>query len=303
MGVGSALFDGGSKLLDNPLGVVRIGFKGYALGKTTADTLIKVDQDIKDIMYQQEGTKPADKVRTGILYILEATFGEIKTGLLAELQSGISTSKPVTGDAGTIGRQMFQSMKTNDVGALRIAAVDENGLALATVSNVMDFYEAVPIIDSDLINWGVDTQRNLPVKFCIFWHEFAGGESSTKDGAFGYWGDPTLEDVPAIVWPSAGGPEFVSATFDSATNITITFDEIVTSLGAAGKVVANVEGVFVLATGVAINADTTKVDATFPAATFTTGDVVTVSIADSLAIDADTNGNSEVNDRVVVDGI
>ena len=52
-----ALFEGNSKLFDLPLGVVKIGFDGYDLGKTTADAEFTPDQDIKDILFQQEDRK------------------------------------------------------------------------------------------------------------------------------------------------------------------------------------------------------------------------------------------------------
>ena len=63
--IGGTLFTGNSKLWEGPLGVIQMGFKGYDLGKTGADTTLTPDQDIKDIMYQQDGTKAADHVRTG----------------------------------------------------------------------------------------------------------------------------------------------------------------------------------------------------------------------------------------------
>ena len=85
MGFGKNLDNFGSKLFDGPLGVVQVGFAGYNLGKTSQDTKLKPDIDIKDINYQQLGTKPADHVITGADWVLDAVFAEIKTELLKAL--------------------------------------------------------------------------------------------------------------------------------------------------------------------------------------------------------------------------
>jgi len=233
--VGGAVFSGISKLFSGTLGVTQIGYKGYDLGKTTADCVLTPDQDIKDIMYQQDGTKAADHVRTGIDYVLTATFGEIKTGLLILLMGGISkTNVNPADDDGVIGRSLYSSMRTNESGALKVAAVDSNGVPSASVQDIFNFYEVISIITGDLINWGADTQRNLAIEFRIKWHKFDTGESTLYQGAFGYWGDPSTEDVPAIVWPDVDGPRIVSATAISATELELIFNEsLVFAAGAA----------------------------------------------------------------------
>ena len=279
MSVGGAVFQGNSKLFEGPLGVVQIGFKGYDLGKTTADSNLTPDQDIKDILYQQDGTKAADHVRTGIDYMLAVTFGEIKTGLLALMMAGVSSqnTNPLD-DSGTIDRSIYQSMRDVEAGVLRIAAVDENGEAFSYLEHLMNFYEAIPIVNGELVNWGADTQRNFPVEFRIKWHKFGTGESTTKSGAFGYWGDPTVEDVPAVVWPDVAGPAFVSAEATAAVTMVVTFSENIafqTGFQAASWI-AKVNDLFVAPTAGVIG--TTEITLTFPAATFANGDVVEISM-------------------------
>ena len=283
MAIGGAVFTGNSKLFEGALGIVQIGFKGYDLGKTTADTTLTPDQDIKDIIYQQDGSKPSDNVRTGIEYLLTCTFGEIKTGLLTQLMAGVSTlNSSALSDSGTLTKSIYQSMLNNEAGGLKIAAIDENGIALSSLENILNFYTAIPEVTGELINWGADTQRNIPITFHIKWHEFASGESSTKAGAFGYWGDPTTEDVPAIVYPDVEAPILVSAAATAATTLVVTFNENVAFKGAgayvAGTTYAIVEGVAILALSAAIASKVLTL--TFAAATFASGDVVTLGITD-----------------------
>lgn len=292
MGVGGAVFQGNSKLFEGPLGVVQVGFKGYDLGKTTADTNLTPDQDVKDIVYQQDGTKAADHVRTGIDYMLSVTFGEIKTGLLALIMAGVSTeNESPTDDSGTINRNIYQSMRDQEAGVLRVAAVDENGEAYADLEHILNFYEAIPIVSGELINWGADTQRNFPVEFRIKWHKFGTGESTTKTGAFGYWGDPTTEDVPAVTWPDVAGPQFASAVADSATNLEVTFNEDIAFQSAfqADQWMAKVNGDFVAPTAGVITDDTIAL--TFPASTFTAGDIITIYMGPNELQDTETTPN------------
>lgn len=227
MGIGGVLYEGNSELFTGPLGVVQIAFEGYDLGKTTADATLVPDKNEKDIMYQQEGTKAADHVRTGMEYVLNATFGEIKTGLLKLLMAGVTSVEDGSFDSGILERELFKSMRTNEAGPMKVAAVDENGIAKADLEDILNFYEVIPIIPGDLINWGVDTQRNLPVEFRIKWYKFPVPPGSLL-GAYGYWGDPSIEteayDI-ANIWPNVDAPKIVSAVATAATTMLVTFDE------------------------------------------------------------------------------
>jgi len=292
MSVGGALFSGNSKLFEGPLGVVKIGFKGYDLGKTMADSNLSPDQDVKDILYQQDGTKPSDHVRTGIEYILSCTLGEIKTGLLILLMSGLTTENTTeTEDSGTIGRSIYQSMRDQEAGVLKVVSVDANGVASEEVEDRIMFYEAIPIIDGELVNWGADTQRNLPVQFRIKFHVFATGESSAKVGAFGYWGDPTIEDVPVAVYPDVEAPNLVTGDASADTTLDLTFNENIafqTSFDT-GHYMASVNGTFVAPSSGSIT--TTELSLTFPASTFSHGDEIKISISDVALQDTESTPN------------
>lgn len=305
-GVGGALFSGNSKLFSGPLGVVKIGFKGYDLGKTIADSNLSPDQDIKDIIYQQDGTKPADHVRTGIEFILSCTLGEISTGLLVALMGGVTSQNAiVTEDSGLLGRSIYQSMLDNEADVLKVVAVDENGVASEEVEDRILFYSAIPIVDGELINWGADTQRNFPVQFRIKFHVFADGESTTQVGAFGYWGDPVVEDVPVAVWPDVEAPSIVTADASAAVTLDVTFDENIAFQTAfdATHFMAKVNGVFVAPTAGVITL--TAIALTFPAATFAASDEIELSISELALEDTETIANTYpgVDGQICTDSI
>lgn len=198
----ATLTAGNSGLFLGPLGNVRVEFNGVYLGKTTEDTALNKIEDVKDIIYSQDGTQPADHVSTGMMLQLNATFGEISTELLKKVLYSFSSQvgNPATeDDSGTFGRYIYTSLRTNKAKKLKIHATDSNGAALATVKDILNFYEALPVINENLINWGADTQRNLPVEFKIYYNEFGANQvSGGPTGAFGYFGDPSVELVPDI---------------------------------------------------------------------------------------------------------
>ncbi|MEJ2248042.1 MAG: hypothetical protein P8Y70_00095 [Candidatus Lokiarchaeota archaeon] len=291
--LGAAIFAGNSKLFLGPMGMVQIGFKGYDCGKTTTETNLVPDQDIKDIMYQQDGSKAADHVRTGQDLLLNCTFGEIKTGLLELMMAGItSTNTNPNDDSGVIGRSLYQSMRDNEAGGLKIASILPDGTPSEELEDMYNFYEAIPVVNGDLVNWGADTQRNFPIQFRIKYHKFSSGESSTHNGAFGYWGDPTIEDVPAITYPDLTEPSIVSAVATLATNMDITFDKNIAFQSAwdATDYVVNVEGDgFSLST--AGNISGAVLSLTFGAGTFADNDIITVSISSKALEDTEATPN------------
>lgn len=292
MALGGELLTGSSKLVAQPLGVVKLGWKGFDLGKTTEESMISPDTDVKDINYQQDGTKPADHVITGEEYICKAVFGEIKTSLLALLKYGIESgnTNPLT-DYADVNRQQYQSMRENHNGPLKIVAVGANGTPLTDAPSIGYFYEAIPLIDGALINWGADTQRNLTVNFKIKWHPFAEGESVSKEGSFGYWGDPTAIDLPVANWPDVDGPQIDTAEAIDAVTIEIVFNENIAfqSAFSASEYFAIVDGDFVVPTAGVIL--TTKLTLTFPAASFASGDIIKITMSENSLEDTEVVAN------------
>jgi len=292
MSLGGLLLVGNSKLVAEPLGVVQLAFGGYDLGKTVEEATLSPDSDIKDIMYQQDGTKAADHVITGEDWVLKTVFGEISTKLLALLKYGIETLNDSTSDDhGLFGRQQYKSMRDNFADVLKVAAVSGDGIPSELEEDTMFFYEAIPIIDGTLINWGADSQRNLTVNFKIKWHKFATGESGTHEGAYGYWGDPAEEDVPAAVWPDVAAPVIVTAIATAAITLEVTFNENIAFQTAfdAAHYIADVDGAYSAPTAGVIA--TTKLTLTFAAATFAPGDVIHLSISAIALEDTDATPN------------
>ena len=296
---------GSSKLVDGPLGVVKLGFKGYDLGKTTAETTMKLDQDIKDIIYQQDGTKAADKVRTGQVVMISGTLGEVKTKTLALLQAGITAGHAsADDDFGVIGRSVYQSMRENEVGGLKIAACSADGLPSEEPEDQLCFYEAIFNLTRNFINWGADVQRALPFEIYVFFHPFEAGESETHRGAYGYWGDPEDSDVPAITWPDVAAPVVTSVEVEDATTLTVTFDKPVTEVDedtTEDKIIASVDGAFVAPTALAIVDNVLTL--TFSDATFTAGDEVLFSMSAGVVEDTAENQNAVVASRRVTNDL
>ncbi len=294
MAIGGALYQGNSGLVAGPLGVVKVGFNGFDMGKTVSDATLEVMQNIKDITYQQDGTMPADKVRTGIIYQLKVSFGEISTGLLNQIMNGVEMiTNDVNSDGAVITRSMYSSQRENESAPLRIAKVDSNGSESDLDQDVMNFYTAICNIEGAMINWGADTQREVAATFDIYWDEFATGESTTYDGAFGYYGDPIVADVPAVVWPDREGPYVVSAETFSATVVHLQMQEttaLVTGPTPEERVVLIVDGDYVVPSAVIINiGDDTIVDVTV--ATITTGQVLAVCLLPGVFEDTETVPN------------
>ena len=291
--LGGEIIAGSSALVAQPLGVVQIAFKGYDLGKTTEESMLTPDQDVKDINYQQDGTKAADHVVTGKDFLLKVVLGEIKTELLALMDFGFeSAGNAPASDGAGFGRQLYQSMRDNFAGPLKVAAVNGNGVPSESVTDIGFWYEAIPILDAHLINWGADTQRNLPINFRIKWHRFATGESATKVGGYGYYGDPTVIDYPAVVWPDVEAPILVSATATSATNIDVVFNKDVDfqTVFAAANFFADVDGVLHAPTAGAITDETLSL--TFAAATFAAGGVIKLTISSIALEDTEATPNA-----------
>lgn len=212
---------GNSPLFEFPLGQCLLYFDGFLLGKTTSDTILKVDRDIKEIMYSQDGTKPQDWVNTGELYSIEVTFGETTEELISVLdQSWVIDN---SGNA-LLGRDLYQSYRQTRAKELKMIKVDGNGAPIAGETYVFNFWEAIPVVNGEVMQFGADTQKNFQCAFNFGYHVFAEGESSTHTGGYGYIGDPTELDVPAIEWPPIPQTSTATGVGATAASIAIVFD-------------------------------------------------------------------------------
>jgi len=169
----------GNNIWEGVLGVVVINYDSLDLGKTTADTELVPDQDIKDIIFQQNGTKYQDKIPTGIAWMLNCTFGQITTSILEKMLAGLEKSG--SGNSLKMTRSLYFSYRENGK-VLIVRRVDSEGFASTDPVYRLKFYLAYPEITGN-IQWGADTQRNLAITFHCFYDE--------TEKAFGYSGYAT----------------------------------------------------------------------------------------------------------------
>lgn len=168
----------GNNFIEGELGVVRLNFNGVELGKTTEDTVIEFIEDIKDIMFAQDGTQPADKIPTGQAYQVTCNLGEVTLARLEQLLRGIT----VSGNSASFGADLYRSGKDNFAKELILSRVDSDGVASSDPLFKMTFYLAMPIISASLATFGPDTQKTTPVTFYCFRDE----SNSNKFGFMGY---------------------------------------------------------------------------------------------------------------------
>lgn len=167
----------GDNIWEGPLGVVQLEFDNLDMGYTMEDTVIERDEDIKDILYQQEGTKPADYAKTGLLYVVRTKIATITTDKMAKIMPDISLSGD--GNSVALKRELYRSLKTYEAKVLKIKRVDSEGDVTVDNDYIIVFYKAIPIVTGQF-DWGADTQRGLEIEWRCVWDE--------DEGAFGYSG-------------------------------------------------------------------------------------------------------------------
>jgi len=302
MGFGKALTDWGSGLVKGPIGVVQIGYKGYDLGKTVDDAELSPDLDIKDIIYQQTGTKALDHTVTGANWMISGSFGEIKTELLKIICPYLFDSNGSEGaDSGTFKADLYTSLLDTVADTVKIASV-ENQNPSEAVEDTMYFYKGIFLINAALINWGADSQRNLPFELMLKPRQITDAESTkyANKSVFGYYGDPSVEDLPAATWPDLEAPYATAAEVTLATEMTITLSENATAIAGPTQIdrfSVKVEGNFVAPTSVGYA--TNVITLTMPATTFAAGNSVEVSYSAGTFEDGDTNANEDLSNYPV----
>jgi hypothetical protein len=157
----------GNNFWEGPLGVVNIVYNSIDRGKTTADTELTPTFDIKDIIYQQNGTQYYDKVPTGASWILIATYGVITTTLIADHLD--EATKSAGGNSLSVGQSLYFSWREN-AKQLEVIRVNSDGNSSVNPLYKMIAPKAYPEVTSGF-QWGADTQRNLQISYHIFYDE------------------------------------------------------------------------------------------------------------------------------------
>jgi len=171
----------GSDFIQGVLGVVRLTFDGTELGKTVDEANIEFIEDIKDIMFAQDGTQPSDKVPTGQAYQVTCKLGQQTWARLDKLMRGVT----IAGDGSVaLGADLYRSGKDTFSKVLVITRVDSDGDAWTDPMYRLTFYKAFPTVTGPIANFGPDTQRTVDVQFYMF-------RDSTHDNAFGFMGYST----------------------------------------------------------------------------------------------------------------
>ena len=162
-------------ILDQVLGVVFLKFKGIKLGKTTDATKLLTEEDLKDILYQQNGTKPFTKIRTGVSYMLQCVLGNPGLQVLGLVNPNLKPSPSFI--SMDFSRELFKDL-ADEAGELIVTLMEDN-VESTDPRDIITFPKAAARQTTE-IGWGVDLQRTIGVEFWIFVNE--------SNQSFGYSG-------------------------------------------------------------------------------------------------------------------
>ena len=166
----------GSNFIEGVLGVVQMYFDGIDLGKTLDEATLEFIEDIKDIMFAQNGTQPADKIPTGQAYQITANFAQRTWARLEKLLRGVT----VVGNSAKLGVDLYRSGYDNFAKQLILYRVDSDGVVSTSPIYRLVMYKAMPTVSGPIATFGPDTQQQVTVTFYCF--------KDTTKNAFGYSG-------------------------------------------------------------------------------------------------------------------
>lgn len=155
----------GNNIWEGSLKVCRVEYNGVDLGKTIGDVEIIKNEDVKDILYQQDGTQYYDKVPTGVSWQIQVPLGEISISLLTSMHDSMTASG--AGSSMKIGKNIYHSWLEQAL-ELKLKAIDEDGDASTDVLQSITCPKAYPEISTNII-YGADTQRGFTVIFHVFY--------------------------------------------------------------------------------------------------------------------------------------
>ncbi len=170
----------GSNFIEGSLGVVRLNFDGVDLGKTEGEASLEFIEDLKDIMFAQNGTQPFDKVPTGQAYQVSCNIGELTWARLQELVRGLTA---LGAQSAKLGRDIYRSGRDSFAKKLVLTRVDSDGVASLNPRYRLTFYKALPTPSGAMGAFGADSQRVMAVTFYCMYDE--------DKGAFGFSGSET----------------------------------------------------------------------------------------------------------------
>jgi hypothetical protein len=168
-------------LITKKLGVVNLYFNKIDLGKTSGGTKWTVEVDEKEIMHDQDGTKPSDLLRTGISHKVVTSLAEGTIQRLALVDrsfktTGLNLSLNMDGELFTSSRDNAKTLVLRDMND-------------GTIGGAIKFYLASGKMTGE-ISYGPDQQILYGVEFYCF-------KDTTYD-SFGYFGDPDSLGIGSI---------------------------------------------------------------------------------------------------------
>lgn len=165
----------GTNFWEGDMKIVDIAVAGTSLGKTTGGCSIQRTVNYKEIMKDQNGSVPYDKIRTGVGYQMKAIFSDLSISLYTKLCKDLTTTGLLKSVKG--GRKIFSSLRA-EAQYLDVTKYEDDGVTLSTdPDQKMHVYLATAEITGDFDQSGPDNQRTLEVTF-DFWFDY------TKKGYF-----------------------------------------------------------------------------------------------------------------------
>lgn len=166
----------GLNALEGPLGVVQLNFNNVDMGMSMGGCELERIRDIKDLMYDQRGTQPNDKVYTGIAWKVKTPLAEATVLRLKELLPDLTVS---AGGSVKFGQALFVSCKDNFSKKLIMRRCDSDGIISTDPMMKITWYKAFPDL-TDPFTFTVDGQRVSTIEWYIF--------KDTTNNCFGYMG-------------------------------------------------------------------------------------------------------------------
>lgn len=155
----------GDDFVEGSMGVIDLVFDGVYLGYTMEEASLEYIEDIKDILFAQLGTQPADKVPTGQAYQVTVKIGQTTLARLQKLIRGLT----VAGHSANLGSDLYRSAYDNFARRLVCRRVDSDGVASTDPFHRTTFYKAFPMVTGAIGGpFGPDTQRGTEITFYIF---------------------------------------------------------------------------------------------------------------------------------------
>lgn len=170
----------GNTFIEGPLGVVQVTYDGVDMGYTTDATEMEFVEDVADILYQQFGTQPYDKIPTGQAIQITAVFGQMTNARLAKLMRGITVSNG--GKSMNFGHDIYRSARDNFAKGIIVKRVQSDGTVTTDPRYIFTGYLAFSMVTGP-VSFEASTQRGLAVTFYLF-------KNIAKD-SFGYTGYPS----------------------------------------------------------------------------------------------------------------